>query len=308
MLMKLLTACVDGDDSKLAGNENKTFKAYLKDWKLTPNLIHYVLYSIAMSNENTPCLQGIHNTKRFLQSLGRFGKTPFLYSMYGSGEIPQAFCRLSAVFGGIYALNQELNGLIVDENNEFKSIICGTQRITAKHLVIGVDKAPKCYVKNVETDYISRGIFITDKSILESEKEHLTLLIIPPEGENNGSTVIEMGTLTGTCPKDLSTFFVDIIYIVYCKSYILDVVHMTAKRKTIPKEDLHHCVQKLFSQSEDDNRPKVLWSFYCSVPNTNQPGFNAKVSETIYMCPGPDMDLDYDGLIKQVGNHSIYFQ
>lgn len=113
MLMKLLSTCMDGDDTKFNGMltskyiqqydkknyfnisdyQNKTFYTYLKDKKLTPNLIHYVLYAISMSTDKTSCLEGIENTKRFLNSLGRFGKTPFLFSMYGSGELPQAFCR-----------------------------------------------------------------------------------------------------------------------------------------------------------------------------------------------------------------------
>lgn len=93
MLMKLLTTCIDGDISKFTDKENKTFKTFLKEQKLTPNLIHFVLYSIAMSNEDTTLIKGMENTKRYLESLGRFGKTPFLFSMYGSGELPQAFCR-----------------------------------------------------------------------------------------------------------------------------------------------------------------------------------------------------------------------
>lgn len=77
----------------ILGYENKTFLSYLKDRKLTANLVHFVLYAIAMSNENTPFSEGISNTRRFLNSLGRFGKTPFLFSLYGSGDITQAFCR-----------------------------------------------------------------------------------------------------------------------------------------------------------------------------------------------------------------------
>lgn len=37
---------------------------------------------------------------------------------------------------------------------------------------------------------------------MESEKEHLTLLLFPPENGKNACITIEMGTLTGTCPKD----------------------------------------------------------------------------------------------------------
>lgn len=75
------------------------------------------------------------------------------------------FCRLSAVFGGVYALNQSLEGLIID-NNTVKSVICCGQRISAPHIVLGIDKAPEEFVKNIECkDSISRGIFITDKYV-----------------------------------------------------------------------------------------------------------------------------------------------
>jgi RAB protein geranylgeranyltransferase component A len=75
------------------GFENKPFSEYLKSKKLTPNLLHYVLYAIAMATDTTPCMEGVARTQRFLNSLGRYGNTPFLWPMYGSGEIPQCFCR-----------------------------------------------------------------------------------------------------------------------------------------------------------------------------------------------------------------------
>ena len=32
----------------------------------------------------------------FLHSLGRYGNTPYLWTLYGSGELPQCFCRMCA--------------------------------------------------------------------------------------------------------------------------------------------------------------------------------------------------------------------
>jgi RAB protein geranylgeranyltransferase component A len=72
----------------------------LKKEKLTANLTHFVLHSIAMVEAGVSAGDGLRATKKFLSSLGRFGPTPFLWSMYGTGELPQAFCRLCAVFGG----------------------------------------------------------------------------------------------------------------------------------------------------------------------------------------------------------------
>lgn len=92
MLMKLLTSLNDSEDVSI-GTPGITFKKFLEDKKLPENLVHFILYAMSGSTEDTPVSQGIYGTKRFLNSLGRFGKTPFLFSMYGSGETTQAFCR-----------------------------------------------------------------------------------------------------------------------------------------------------------------------------------------------------------------------
>lgn len=54
---------------------DKTFRAYLEHKRLTPNLIHYILYAIGMSCDHTSCSDGVNNVKRFLKSLGRYGNT-----------------------------------------------------------------------------------------------------------------------------------------------------------------------------------------------------------------------------------------
>ena len=87
ILMKFLTQCVQEEDE--AVDQDKTFGSYLKQQKLTPNLLHYVCHSIAMVPLEAPMSEGLASTRKFLSSLGRFGPTPFLWSMYGTGELPQ---------------------------------------------------------------------------------------------------------------------------------------------------------------------------------------------------------------------------
>lgn len=77
----------------LLGFEDKTFLDFLKHKKLPDNLIHYILYAIAMGNDRTLCLAGVKACKAFLESLGRYGNAPFIFPLYGSGELPQCFCR-----------------------------------------------------------------------------------------------------------------------------------------------------------------------------------------------------------------------
>ena len=72
---------------------DKPFVDFLRSRKLTDNLIHFVTEAIGMVGEGAGCREGLERTRAFLTSLGRYGTTPFLFSMYGSGELPQAFCR-----------------------------------------------------------------------------------------------------------------------------------------------------------------------------------------------------------------------
>lgn len=80
----------------LLGFRDKTFLEYLKTKNLTPIVQHYVVQAIAMATDKTSCRDGVNRTKHFLNSLGRYGNTPFLWPMYGSGELPQCFCRYSS--------------------------------------------------------------------------------------------------------------------------------------------------------------------------------------------------------------------
>ncbi|XP_066252349.1 rab proteins geranylgeranyltransferase component A isoform X2 [Euwallacea similis] len=280
MLMKLLTSLDEIDDT--LNDKDITFKKYLSSKKLSDNLIHFILYAMARSTSETSLAEGIERTKQFLNSLGRFGKTPMLFSMYGSGETPQAFCRLSAVFGGIYALNQETQLSIKVESNSIKFLQNGKQEIKAEKFVVGAEYTPQEFVKAINVKhYIARAIFITDQSVMPIDHEHLTLLMYPPEEGKNIVTIIETGSHTGTCPKNLF------------------LVHFTAKQLRTPRDDFQHIIKNLFNINDSlPNRPKILWSCYFSIPLTSDLKFE-DVPENMFVCSGPDMDLDYDSAIKK---------
>jgi Rab GDP dissociation inhibitor len=54
----------------------------------------------------------------YFNSIMRFGKSPYIYPLYGLGELPQAFARLSAVYGGTYMLRKPFEGLEYDESGK----------------------------------------------------------------------------------------------------------------------------------------------------------------------------------------------
>ncbi|KAJ9669664.1 Rab GDP dissociation inhibitor alpha [Coniosporium apollinis] len=47
-------------------------------------------------------------------SMARYGKSPYIYPLYGLGELPQGFARLSAIYGGTYMLNTDVDEVLYD--------------------------------------------------------------------------------------------------------------------------------------------------------------------------------------------------
>lgn len=51
----------------------------------------------------------IERIRLYVNSMARYGKSPYIYPLYGLGELPQGFARLSAIYGGTYMLNTNID-------------------------------------------------------------------------------------------------------------------------------------------------------------------------------------------------------
>lgn len=49
-----------------------------------------------------------------MDSIGRYGDSPFIYPIYGLGGIPEGFSRMAAVNGGTFMLNADLDEVLFD--------------------------------------------------------------------------------------------------------------------------------------------------------------------------------------------------
>ena len=81
--------------------------------KLSPDLTDLALYGIlqlprrvAPHRPGPSAADGIRMVCRHMRSIGVYGPTAYLTCLYGSSELPQAFCRLCAVWGGTYMLQR----------------------------------------------------------------------------------------------------------------------------------------------------------------------------------------------------------
>lgn len=63
---------------------------------------------LSSSYKSKPALETIMRIKLYSDSLARYGKSPYLYPLYGLGELPQGFARYSCP----YSLVVGLRGLV----------------------------------------------------------------------------------------------------------------------------------------------------------------------------------------------------
>eukprot|EP00300_Choanocystis_sp_HF-7_P000871 c10723_g1_i1.p1 GENE.c10723_g1_i1~~c10723_g1_i1.p1 ORF type:complete len:709 (+),score=165.53 c10723_g1_i1:76-2127(+) len=119
------------NDARKGGSDgllpNELFREYLARQKLTDKLRIFVMYALALAeiDQNSPSAmsaeEGINRIRRLLYSLGRYGDSPFLVSMYGAGDYAQSFVRLAAVHEATYVLRYLPKALELHENESITS-------------------------------------------------------------------------------------------------------------------------------------------------------------------------------------------
>lgn len=294
MLMKLIEFVLHYQDraDDYEGYKDKPFSEFLQKRKLTSTLQHFVIHSIAMVSANTPTEEALQAMQYFLKSLGRYGNTAFLWTLYGSGELPQCFCRMSAVFGGIYMLRTTADYLIVDDTNVCRGMIDSEgRRLTCKNVIMD-HSYTTTHHEGIQSDrFVSRAVLITDKTVRESENEEVTFLTIPPlKPAEEPVRVLEIGHTACASPK--GTY----------------VVHLTRKCSSPDaKTDLMPAVELLCQSLEAEldyscEKPKVLWSMFFSYQDKSDVSLEdlrAGQPGGVHVTGGPGCSVGYEHAVKQ---------
>lgn len=128
--------------------------------------------------------EGLVAVYRYVTSIGRFAGTAFLTPLYGISELAQSFCRLSAVYGGIYVLRAPIDAFVQDTTTKK---VCGVRAtdgklVRAKQVVINGTFAPcflPCGTSPCASGKVLRGVYVL-KTSLRNDVNRL-MLVIPPE-------------------------------------------------------------------------------------------------------------------------------
>ena len=113
---------------------NATMGDVFAKYKLDANTIDFLGHAVALYIDDDyltkPAKPTIEKMALYLDSIGRYGDSPFLYPIYGLGGLPEAFSRLCAIHGGTYMLNTSVDEIIM-EGDKVTGIKSGDQTATA---------------------------------------------------------------------------------------------------------------------------------------------------------------------------------
>lgn len=238
-LTKFMKTCLEEDLILNEEERNMNFIEYLRNkHKLSEDIIQLICYSIVLlssMNENISTKEGMKRVRMYLKSIGRYGTTSFLYPVYGVCELPQAFCRVGAIFGGTYILRRSVQNLYADQKNnqpnnkdslndnqsnplDVTSIQCSLgQRINAKNII----HSPSYKTTNEKRkSSIVRCLSVTTTPILDPYhyKNHsnprqmyhphngILMMIVPPfsfgEDQTHSISIIQLDSTSNVCPAN----------------------------------------------------------------------------------------------------------
>jgi len=153
-----------------------------------------------------PAVNLIRRIKLYSDSLARYGKSPYLYPLYGLGELPQGFARLSAIYGGTYMLNTAVDE-IVFEGSSVVGIKSGG--VVAKCKQVFCDPS---YVKErvKKTGQVIRCICLLNHPI-PNTRDALSTQIIIPQNQVNRKSDIYVSLVSNTHQVSAQGWFIAMV-------------------------------------------------------------------------------------------------
>jgi len=140
----------------------------------------------------------------------RWGNSPYIYPLYGLGELPQGFARLSAIYGGTYMLNTDVDEVLYeggkavgikatmkerDEKGE------GMKFQTKCGMIIA---DPSYFPSKVRvTGHLLKAICILDHPVEKTDNSDSLQLIIPQSqiGRKHDIYIAVVSAAHAVCPK-----------------------------------------------------------------------------------------------------------
>jgi Rab GDP dissociation inhibitor len=125
---------------------------------------------------NEPSVHTIERIMLYFDSLSHYGKSPYLYPIYGLGDLPQAFARLSAVYGGTYMLNKPVLGFTYDDSGRVNGVKSDDGIARCKTVIGDPSYFPD---KTKQVGKVARCIAILDHPLDHTNNSESCQIILP---------------------------------------------------------------------------------------------------------------------------------
>lgn len=206
---------------------NSTDPATWRGWDLTKMTMHelytqfgldvmtidFIGHAVALHRDDRyivrPAQPTVEKIKLYYESMMRYDglTSPYIYPLYGLGELPQAFARLSAVHGGTYMLDRPDVEVTYDEQGVVTGVVAGGETAKAK-LVVG----DPSYFPNriIKTGQVVRAMCILSHPIPGTGDVHSAQIILPQKqiGRRSDVYVFCCSYSHHVAPKDTWIAFV----------------------------------------------------------------------------------------------------
>lgn len=156
--------------------------------------------------QQEPLYKFVERVKLYSDSLLRYGKSPYLYPLYGLGELPQGFARLSAIYGGTYMLDKKGCNIQFDENGKVTGVESEGEIARTKMVICDPSYATD---KVKKLGKVVRIICIMDHPV-PNTKDALSCQVIIPQHQVNRTHDIYIGVVSYTHQIASKSFFLAI--------------------------------------------------------------------------------------------------
>ncbi|KAI1205679.1 rab GDP-dissociation inhibitor [Annulohypoxylon truncatum] len=149
----------------------------------------------------------IERIRMYGNSVARYGKSPYIYPLYGLGELPQGFARLSAIYGGTYMLNTSVDEVLYEGGKAtgIKATMTGIEPEmkfeTKAKLILG---DPSYFPQKVKVvGHVLKAICVLKHPLAGTNECDSCQLIIPQSqvGRKNDIYVACVSSAHNVCPK-----------------------------------------------------------------------------------------------------------
>ncbi|RDB29526.1 putative secretory pathway GDP dissociation inhibitor 1 [Hypsizygus marmoreus] len=155
----------------------------------------------------------------YTSSMARYGKSPYIYPLYGLGELPQSFARLSAIYGGTYMLDKQIDAIVTDTDGKFVGVTSGGETVKAKQVIgdpsyFGAgSNSDDGKVRVVEEHKVVRAICFLKHPIPGTDDSDSLQIIIPQNqvGRRNDIYIAMVSSTHNVCAKDIYVAIVSTI-------------------------------------------------------------------------------------------------